>query len=466
VHTIIEATREYLTAIQASTSISMGDVSKHNLGVGEVVVAVFSPARRSIVVRSLPRCLAITLFVTLGVWASPWIVKSLADVGITSVRPRQWIVGLGLAAVLWKIAYESLLQASRSYTLTSRRLLATSGVLRRVSVEIALERVQQVVLDRTLLERLSGLGTIGVTSAGSQMIDLAWVMVRRPGERLAQIRDALDKAAIRVRVVDTPCVRLVADAQASPAREKLQRPDKNREQLDRLRHARGLRPGVASTASTDNPAVGVPLIIGLAGGIGAGKSEVASILASLGALVTDSDKEAKAVIERPEVRARLVEWWGPGILASDGTTNRKAIAQIVFEKPTERARLEALVHPLVKSARDEMVARAAAAGVSAVVIDAPLLFEAGLDRECDGVIFVDTPREQRLARLKATRGWDEAELARREKVQLPLEHKKARSDVVVLNSGNVDDLKAQVARAYGLLLQRRGRGKPEDKGKP
>lgn len=430
------------------------------------MVAVFSPARRSIVVRSLPRCLWITAFVTLGVWASPGIAKSMADVGLRVAHPRAWIVGLGLAGVLWKIVFESLLRASRAYTLTNHRLLAVSGVLRRVSVEIALERVQQVVLDRTLLERLFGLGTIGVTSAGSQMIDLAWVMVHRPGERLAQIRDALDKAAIRVRLVDTPSVRLVADALTPRAREMLQRPDKQRDQLDRLRHARGLRPDATPTVSTDKPTVGRPLIIGLAGGIGAGKSEVATILASLGALVTDSDREAKAVIERPDVRARLVEWWGPDIISSDGTTNRKAIAQIVFEKPSERARLEALVHPLVKSARDEIVARAAATGVSAVVIDAPLLFEAGLDRECDGVLFVDTPREQRLARLQATRGWDEAELARREKAQLPLEHKKAKSDVVVLNTGNVDDLRAQVARAYGLLLQQRGRGKPEDKGNP
>lgn len=206
------------------------------------------------------------------------------------------------------------------------------------------------------------------------------------------------------------------------------------------------------------------MVIGLAGGIGSGKSEVAKALAGLGALVTDSDKEAKAALERPEVRAKLVEWWGQDVVSKYGGTDRKVIAQIVFEKPEERARLEALIHPLVRATRGEMIARAAAAGVSAVVIDAPLLYEAGLDKECDGVVFVDTPREQRLARVRATRGWDEGELSRREKAQLPLEQKKARADLVVSNTGNLEELKAQVARAYGMLLERGGRGLPGNKG--
>lgn len=452
----------------------MADATTHKLGVGEEVVAVFSPARRSIVVRSLRRVLIAAVFIGVGLWASPWIVQSLSDVGVAGVRPRSWIMAIGLGSMLLKLTYESLLQASRTYTLSSTRMVATGGVFRRMSVEIPLDRVQQVVLDRTLLERFTGLGTLCVTSAGSQMIDLAWVMVKRPGERLAQVREALDRAAVRVHVVESPCVRLVAENVALAAREKLQKPDKERAQLGRLREARAVR-SVATTGSSGDalttgslPSVKAngPMVVGLAGGIGSGKSEVAKVLASLGALVTDSDKDAKAALERSEVRAKLVEWWGAGVVSNDGSTNRKAIAQVVFERPEERARLEGLIHPLVKATRSELIGKATELGLPMVVIDAPLLFEAGLDAECDAVVFVEASRAERLARVKATRGWDEAELDRREKAQLPLETKKTKADVVIQNTGNLDDLRAQVDRAYRTLLARSDPGRVGGKGKP
>ncbi len=195
-----------------------------------------------------------------------------------------------------------------------------------------------------------------------------------------------------------------------------------------------------------------PAVIGLAGGVGAGKSQVAAILGELGCIVSDSDAQSRAALERPEVRDRLVGWWGAGVLGSDGLVDRRRIASIVFSDPEARRRLEGLVHPLIHQARAEEFTRANSAGVRAVVIDAPLLFEAGLDRECDAVIFVDSPPEVRLARVAAARGWDEAELRRREAAQLPLEEKRARCEHLVKNLGSTADLREQVKSVLEAIL--------------
>lgn len=307
-----------------------------------------------------------------------------------------------------RILAEIFIRLARRYTLTSQRLIATRGVFRRITVEIPLARVQQVVLDRTLGERLLAIGTLGVTSAGSQSIDLAWVMIDQPFARLTQIREAIGAGtSLPVRLVETPVVRLVATP------EPVKRP-------------------------------GRILVIGLVGGIGAGKSEVAKAFRDRDWLVIDSDKQAKAALDQPIVRAELIRWWGEAILNSDGVVNRRAIADIIFKDPSQRQRLESLIHPLVKSHRSALIAKAANEGAPGVIVDAPLLIEAGSDKECDLVIFVDAPREQRLERVKATRGWDDAELARREAAQLPLDDKRRRADATVLNDSGPDVLRARV----------------------
>lgn len=195
-----------------------------------------------------------------------------------------------------------------------------------------------------------------------------------------------------------------------------------------------------------------PLLIGLAGGVGSGKSAVARELEKLGCVVSDSDAEAKSSLRLPGVRDELVSWWGERVLGADGEIDRAAVASIVFSDDAERARLEGLVHPKVHAARERTVAEAAAIGAPAVVVDAPLLFEAGIDGECDAVIFVDTPRAVRLERVRATRGWDEAELARREAAQMPLEQKRKRSTEVVWNGGPPEELAAAVRGALERIL--------------
>ncbi len=187
-----------------------------------------------------------------------------------------------------------------------------------------------------------------------------------------------------------------------------------------------------------------PPIIGLAGGIGAGKSAVAKILADLGCLVVDSDRLGRAALDDPAVKATLTEWWGDRILDASGVVDRSVVASIVFEDGSERRRLEGLVHPWIEAKRRAMFA-AASPGTPALVIDAPLLFEAGIDGECDAVIFVEADRATRLARVRSTRGWDEAELARREAAQIPLDDKRARSEYTVVNTGSHADLAGVVS---------------------
>lgn len=198
-----------------------------------------------------------------------------------------------------------------------------------------------------------------------------------------------------------------------------------------------------------------PVVIGLAGGVGAGKSAAARALADLGCAVVDSDAEARAALLRDEVRDELVRWWGESILDAEGRVDRSAVAKIVFADEAERRRLEGLIHPLLRRTREAVKAEAARTGAPAVVLDAPLLFEAGLDRECDAVIFVDAPREARLERVRRTRGWDEAELARREKSQAPLEDKRRRADYAVVNDGGEAELKHRIAAVFERIIASR-----------
>lgn len=204
-----------------------------------------------------------------------------------------------------------------------------------------------------------------------------------------------------------------------------------------------------------------PPVIGVAGGIGSGKSSVARALAGLGCVVLDSDTAAKEALDREDVRAKLVEWWGAGVLDAQGRVRRDEIARRIFSDPAQKRRLESLVHPLVtgeherriRSIGEKWTCADAQAGraPAGVVLDSPLLYEAGLDRRCDAVIFVDAPREARLERVRAGRGWDEAELSTREKSQMPLEIKRQRADYVLVNDRGASELEARVRDIFDQI---------------
>jgi dephospho-CoA kinase len=197
-------------------------------------------------------------------------------------------------------------------------------------------------------------------------------------------------------------------------------------------------------------------IIGLAGGVGAGKSAVADALAALGCGVIRADTDAHAVLREEDVKKELVALWGPGVIAADGQPNRKAIAAIVFNNPAETARLNGLIHPRVARQRTKRTAELMQdPAVVAVIWDAPLLFELGLEQECDAVIFVKAPYEQRVKRVAESRGWTAAELDRREKMQIALDKKQNMADYVVDNNGEVSAIPRQVQRVLSQILSRK-----------
>jgi dephospho-CoA kinase len=191
-------------------------------------------------------------------------------------------------------------------------------------------------------------------------------------------------------------------------------------------------------------------VIGLVGGIGSGKSSVAGFLKEAGCLVADSDALVRAELERPDIRGQLQSWWGPGILDGRGAIDRKAVSAIVFRDSAERARLEALLHPRVEAARNAMF-DAAPSGTRALVIDAPLLLEAGLAGECTRIWFIEASETARRGRVLSERGWTADELDRRESVQWSLDRKRAAAHHVLRNDGDPASLREQVLQALGQV---------------
>jgi dephospho-CoA kinase len=197
-------------------------------------------------------------------------------------------------------------------------------------------------------------------------------------------------------------------------------------------------------------------IIGLIGGVASGKSAVGAALARRGAVVFNADVFGHAVLKEPEVRDTLVKRWGPGVLGEDGEISRPAVAKIVFsqtpEGEQEREYLEQLVHPGIRRRIEAAIQALPETSVPAVVIDAALLLEAGWAAVCTAIIFVDAPREQRLARAR-TRGWSGEEFSRREAAQLPIEEKRRRASYVLDNSGTLAELDAAVSRYWATITE-------------
>jgi dephospho-CoA kinase len=196
----------------------------------------------------------------------------------------------------------------------------------------------------------------------------------------------------------------------------------------------------------------------LTGGIGSGKSTVAARLAELGAVVIDSDRLAREVVEvgTPGL-ARVVERFGPSVLRPDGSLDRPGLGRLVFGDPEALAALNAIVHPLVRDRSEALTAEAGAAGAVAVVQDVPLLVENKLAAGYDKVIVVEAPLSLRLQRL-AGRGVDEETARARIAAQATDEERRAVADIVLDNSGTVSELTAQVDAAWARLVSGPGGG--------
>lgn len=188
------------------------------------------------------------------------------------------------------------------------------------------------------------------------------------------------------------------------------------------------------------------LTVGLIGAIGAGKSAAAAALARLGGAVIDADAVGHAALELPAVRDALAARWGD-VFKPDGRVDRRQVADIVFRDPAERAALEAVVYPHIRRMCEEAMSAAQADPTKAfVVLDAAVLIEAGWTDVCDKLIYVDAPRDVRLARVAARSGWTAADLAAREAAQLPADEKKTHAHAVLTNATTPAALAADLGR--------------------
>src|SRR5262245_35673647 len=186
-------------------------------------------------------------------------------------------------------------------------------------------------------------------------------------------------------------------------------------------------------------------VIGLAGGIGTGKSTVAAMLAELGAFVIDADKIGHQVY-RPgsDGFRQVVDAFGDEVVAPDGTIDRGALGKIVFADSAARARLNAIVHPLIAGELARQVAAARADDVGRpIVIEAAVLVEAGWRGLVDRLWIVTAPTETAIARVTAARGLDRAEVERRIASQLPEAERRRVADVVIENDGSPAELRAR-----------------------
>jgi dephospho-CoA kinase len=186
-------------------------------------------------------------------------------------------------------------------------------------------------------------------------------------------------------------------------------------------------------------------VIGLLGGIAAGKSTVSALLKKLGpGRVVDADALARTALEDCARDGRLVAALGPWAVKGS-TPDRKAIAAKVFADPAALRALERITHPAITAAIDEAVNdHRLGRGEPILVLDVPLLLEAGLDRRCDALWFVSAPDEARFARAKERLGLGRDDVERREMAQSPLDRKRARADLIIENSGAPEALAAQV----------------------
>ena len=195
------------------------------------------------------------------------------------------------------------------------------------------------------------------------------------------------------------------------------------------------------------------LRIGLTGGLASGKSEVASILRSLGAVVFDADQIVRDLYApgAPGEEASR-ELFGDDVLGPDGRVDRAKIAAIVFRDPAARHALEARIHPLVQAERGRRFAEAEHSGARVAVAEASQLLEAKTEADYDRIVVVVAPEAERLRRWLA-KGGDDEDARRRMAAQLSADAARSRADDVIVNDGTLEDLRRKVTELYERWTQ-------------
>ncbi len=198
------------------------------------------------------------------------------------------------------------------------------------------------------------------------------------------------------------------------------------------------------------------LLVGLTGSIGSGKTSLARLLAERGAVVFDADKLAREAVELgTSGYVGVVELFGSDVLLPGGEIDRAALAQRVFHNDIERKELEALIHPeIFRMLRERIEPFRGTDNV--VVFDAPLLMESGFDAECDVVVVVEAPEDERVRRVMIDPGRSEEDIRARNAAQASEEDKESLADAIIRNDGSLEELQRQAERLWGELEQRAG----------
>ncbi len=198
-------------------------------------------------------------------------------------------------------------------------------------------------------------------------------------------------------------------------------------------------------------------VIGLTGGIGAGKSTVAGFLAELGASVIDLDKVGHEALARGgAAREAVIEAFGEGILDENGEIDRARLGEKVFNDPPGLERLIRILHPVIDAMVNERLAACRRRGAKVAVLEAAAMPEAGGDPRAGELWVTTAPEALVLERLKARSGYSAEEAQARIRNQLPAAARLSHADVVIENTGTLAELKARVKEEWEKLMGRMG----------
>lgn len=195
------------------------------------------------------------------------------------------------------------------------------------------------------------------------------------------------------------------------------------------------------------------MIIGLTGGIATGKSQSSKIFKELGCYIIDADKLSRTLTTKDsKCLKEIVGAFGTDVLKDDGTLDRKNLGKIVFNDKQAKIDLERIIHPHIIRKTNEIIAKKY--NTTNIVVDAPLLFEVGLDRICDKVIVVYAKYHIQIKRFMRRDNISKEEAIKRIALQMPIEDKMKLANITIDNSGTLLDLKRNIKFIYKLLIQK------------
>ena len=197
-------------------------------------------------------------------------------------------------------------------------------------------------------------------------------------------------------------------------------------------------------------------VIGLTGGIASGKSTISNIFKEVGWPVIDADQTARQVVMPGSLGlAQIVSRFGSQVLQPDGTLDRATLGSMVFDDPQNLSDLDQIEHPLIMAAIDQQLAGFKKQGLPVVVLDVPLLFETGMDQECDLTVLAVVDRKTQLERLMKRDHCSKDAALKRINAQMPLEEKMRRADVTIDNNGSLAQTRLQVAKLVERVSQQK-----------